>query len=164
MSYRNKTYIAFDGDNDMHYYRIMCAWRENEHIDFNFYNAHDLNYARDSSQEESIKRQLRERMQNAKQLILLVGERTRYLTKFVKWEIEYARYLDLPVIVSNLKGVKEYDAARCPIWVVDTTLSTVHISFGKNIIKYALDNFPEWYASNKYEGPKLYYPASVYGG
>lgn len=162
MSYRNKTYIAFDGDNDMHYYRIMCAWREHEHIDFNFYNAHDLNSARDSSQEESIKRQLRERMQNAKQFILLVGKRTRYLTKFVKWEVEYARKLDLPVIVSNLNGAKTYDASLCPSWAVDTILSTVHISFGKNIIKHALDNFPDWYIINKYKGPTLDYPASAY--
>ena len=27
MGYRNKTYIAFDGDNDMHYYRLMTAWK-----------------------------------------------------------------------------------------------------------------------------------------
>ncbi len=162
MSYRNKTYIAFDGDNDMRYYQIMCAWKENDHIDFNFYNAHDLSSARDSSQEESIKRQLRERMQNSKQFILLVGEKTRYLTKFVKWEVEYARKLDLPIIVSNLNGTRMYDSARCPSWVVDNDTSTVHVSFGKDIIKYALDNFPDWYASNKHKGSELYYPASVY--
>src|SRR2546428_4190199 len=113
MSYRNKTYIAFDGDNDMRYYQIMRAWKENDNIEFDFYDAHDLNSARDSSTEESIKRQLRERMQNAKQFILLVGERTRYLTKFVQWEVEYARKLDLPVVVANLNGTKVYDASRC---------------------------------------------------
>src|SRR5438874_2728189 len=145
MSYRNKTYIAFDGTKDMRYYTTMLMWKANENIDFDFYNAHDLNSARDSSQEESIKRQLRERMQNAKQFILLVGESTRYLTKFVQWELEYARKLDLPMIVSNLNDVREYDSSRCPSWVVDTESSTVHISFGKDIIKYALDNFPDWY-------------------
>src|SRR5215472_12862811 len=110
MTYRNRTYIAFDGDNDMRYYRTMQMWKANDNIDFNFYDAHDLNSARDSSQEESIKRQLRERMQNAKQFILLAGEKTRYLTKFVMWEVEYARKLDLPIIVANLNGTKEYDA------------------------------------------------------
>ena len=40
MSYKNKTYVAFDGDEDMPYYRIMTAWKENDHIDFDFYNAH----------------------------------------------------------------------------------------------------------------------------
>ena len=61
MAYRNKTYIAFDGDKDMSYYRLMTAWSANERFDFEFHNAHDLNTARDTSQEESIKRQLRER-------------------------------------------------------------------------------------------------------
>src|SRR5438034_53405 len=69
MSYRNKTYVAFDGDNDMWAYRIMQAWHEHDHIDFNFYNAHDINSARDTSSEESIKAQLRERMANAKLMV-----------------------------------------------------------------------------------------------
>jgi hypothetical protein len=30
MAYRKKTYIVFDGDNDMHYYRLMTAWAAHE--------------------------------------------------------------------------------------------------------------------------------------
>lgn len=26
VAYPNKTYIAFDGDNDMHFYRLITAW------------------------------------------------------------------------------------------------------------------------------------------
>lgn len=43
MPYRNKTYVAFDADTDMHYYRIMQAWKEHDHIDFDFHNAHEMN-------------------------------------------------------------------------------------------------------------------------
>ena len=50
MAYRNKTYVAFDGDKDMRYYNLMKAWKQNDNTNFNFYNAHDLNTARDSSQ------------------------------------------------------------------------------------------------------------------
>jgi len=32
----------------MPYYRLMQAWKQNDGMDFNFYNAHDLNTARDS--------------------------------------------------------------------------------------------------------------------
>ncbi len=46
----------------MRYYRLMQAWTENEKFSFEFNNAHDLNTARDDSQKESIKRQLRERI------------------------------------------------------------------------------------------------------
>ena len=104
MPYRNKTFVSFDGDNDMPYYRLMCAWKQNDNIPFNFYNAHDLNYARDSSHEESIKVQLRIRMQNSKEFILLIGEKTRYLYKFVRWEIEQALARELPIIAVNLNG------------------------------------------------------------
>src|SRR5574337_1273317 len=75
MAYRNKTYVAFDGDKDIRYYLLMKAWKQSDKTDFNFYDAHDLNTARDSSQEESIKRQLRERMANSKVFVLLIGER-----------------------------------------------------------------------------------------
>ena len=98
MAYRNKTYVAFDGDNDIHYYRLMKAWRQTDSSTFNFYDAHDINTARDSSQEESIKRQLRIRMSNTKVFVLLIGNNTRFLRKFVKWEIETAIRLNLPII------------------------------------------------------------------
>ncbi len=60
MSYRNKTYVAFASE-DIHNYRLMGAWRENEHIEFDFYDAHDLYSSRDTSKPETIKRNLRER-------------------------------------------------------------------------------------------------------
>ncbi len=86
MAYRNKTYICFDGDKDMAYYRLMTAWNANDGFSLNFANAHDLNSARDTSNEESIKRQLRERFSNSKLFIVLIGESTKFLTKFVKWK------------------------------------------------------------------------------
>ncbi len=70
MSYQNKTFVSFDGDSDMHYYRLMTAWKQNDNLPFNFYNAHDLNAARDSSSEESIKAQLAERLRNSKVFVL----------------------------------------------------------------------------------------------
>ena len=150
MSYRNKTYVAFDGDNDMWAYRLMQAWKEHEHIDFNFYDAHDLNSARDTSTEESMKAQLRERMANAKQMVLLVGEHTKYLRKFVPWEIELARKKDLPIIVANLNKKREYDADRCPS-AIGNEVYTMHVAFYAKIIKYALDNFAEIYHEYKHE-------------
>ena len=42
MAYRNKVFVSFDGDADIHYYRLMCAWKQNDRTPFNFYDAHDL--------------------------------------------------------------------------------------------------------------------------
>lgn len=161
MAYRNKTYICFDGDTDMNYYRLLTAWSENPKFEFEFYNAHDLNTARDSSQEESIKRQLRERLANSKNLIVLIGEKTRLLTKFVKWEMEVAVKLDLPIIGVNLNGSKSQDD-RCPP-VIKEELA-IYVPFGDKIVTYALKNWPDTHkehrANNK-TGP-FYYVESVY--
>lgn len=140
MAYRNKTYVAFDGDNDITNYRIMQAWKSNDNIDFNFLDAHDLNTARDSSNEESIKAQLRVRMQNSKLFLLLVGENTYRCTKFVKWEIESAIRRKMPIIVVNLNGIKSHDNTLCPS-ILDNVLA-LHIPFKKNVIQYAIDNWP----------------------
>lgn len=149
MAYRNKTYIAFDGDNDMNYYRLMTAWLANDGFSLNFQNAHDLNSARDSSQEESIKRQLRERFANSKLLVVLIGASTKYLTKFVKWELEVALRLGLPIIGVNLNKSRQMDD-RCPPTIRDELV--VFVSFNHNIIEHAMDNWPDEFYGLKRAG------------
>ncbi len=139
MAYRNKTYICFDGDTDMKYYRLMTAWAENENFSFSFHNAHDLNTARDTSQEESIKRQLRERFANSKLFIVLIGEKTKFLTKFVKWEMEVALRLDLPIIGVNLNGSRRRDEL-CPPTIRDEL--AVYVPFGAKIVEHAMTGWP----------------------
>lgn len=161
MAYRNKTYIAFDGDNDMRYYRLMTAWNANDGFSLNFHNAHDLNTARDSSQEESIKRQLRERFANSKLLVVLIGTNTKYLTKFVKWEMEVALRLGLPIIGVNLNGSRRMDDL-CPSTIRDQLV--VYTSFNHNIIEYAMDHWPADYHSLRSTGTTgaRYYNDDVY--
>mgnify|MGYP000606112784 CR=1 FL=1 len=43
-------------------------------------------------------------MANSKVFVLLIGESTKNLTKFVKWEIELAIKKELPIICVNLNG------------------------------------------------------------
>jgi MTH538 TIR-like domain (DUF1863) len=161
--YRNKLYIAFDGDEDMEYYRTLQMWKANQYIDFDFYNAHDLNTARDTSLPDSIKAQLRDRMVNSKVVLLLVGQRTKFLRLFVPYEVKLARRLDIPVVVANLNKKRGYDANRCPSAVTDNPVSTVHVSFESRIIKHALNYFPNEYRSMKLApSSTLEYPASDY--
>lgn len=42
MSYRNKTYVIFDADNDRWAYAYMRGWKSNENMNFNFNDAHDI--------------------------------------------------------------------------------------------------------------------------
>lgn len=104
MSYRNKTYVIFDGDNDMWAYAFMKGWKSNENMEFNFSDAHDIKPLTDRASEETIKQRLRERMSSAKQVIVVIGENTKNLYRFVRWEIELAIAKGLPVIVVNLTG------------------------------------------------------------
>lgn len=161
MAYRNKTYIVFDGDNDMHYYRLMTAWHANDGFSLNFHNAHDLNSARDSSQEESIKRQLRERFANSKLLVVLIGQNTKYLTKFVKWELEVALRLELPIIGVNLNGSRRMDD-RCPATIRDQLV--VYVPFAHNIIEHAMDHWPSEFQRLRKEGVtgERYYVDALY--
>lgn len=161
MSYRNKTYVCFDGDEDMRYYRLMTAWKSNNNSTFNFHNAHDLNTARDTSQEESIKRQLRARFANSKTLVVLVGEKTKNLRKFVKWEMEVALKLGLPIIAVNLDGSRQ-KTDLCPPTIRDEL--AIHIPFGVKIMQYAMDNWPASHAAHIKAGESgaYHYNASVY--
>ena len=162
MAYANKTYVAFDADNNIHYYRMMTAWKKNSGVDFNFYDAHDLNNLRDGSSEETIKRRLAERFQSAKLFVLLVGDNTRYLYKFVRWEIEQALKRELPIVAVNLNGLRQYDDERCPP-ILDDELA-IHISFNQKILEYAMEYWPTSFSRHKKEGKRgpFYYEDFTY--
>ena len=151
MAYRNKTFISFASE-DIKSYRLMQAWNKNEKIDFNFYDAHDLNTARDTSTPETIKTRLRERLSNAKQIILLVGDETRKkaakLDSFIHYEVEVIKKLRLPIVFANLNQSRESQSSRIPA-ALGIPLYTISTSFQPKIIKYALDEFPAAYEKKK---------------
>ncbi len=62
--------MAFASEDITSYY-LMEAWRENKNIDFNFFVTHDIYISRDTSSDETIKRNLRERMKSARQFVSL---------------------------------------------------------------------------------------------
>jgi len=162
MAYRNKIYVAFDADNDMRYYRLMQAWKQNDHTNFNFYDAHDLNNMRDWSNEETIKNKLRERLKSTKVFVLLVGSQTRFHYKFVKWEVEQALKLNLPIVVVNLNGARSIDTENCPP-VIRNELA-LHVSFNSKIIEKALSAWEKLHYDYKAQGKTgdFYYEASIY--
>lgn len=171
MPYRNKTFISFASE-DIRYYRLMCAWRENEKIEFDFFDAHDINVARDSSQAETINRRLRERLGNTKQVVMLIGDQTRRKAAdpdtFVYYEARTILKLGLPVVFANVNRSREEEPDRIPKVLLEPyTMST---SFGPTIIKYALDSFPDAYDANlrspedkQKKGP-YHYIETVYDG
>lgn len=159
MSYRNKTYIAFASE-DINCYRLMTAWKEHEHIDFNFYNAHDLFIARDSSTPETIKRNLRERLKNAKQIILLGSPDCKRKggdgDSFLAYEIEVILELDLPIVIANLCQTRTIVNANIPKPILDAKHFTASVSFQPKIIQHALNNYASSYAESDKQGSHQY--------
>ena len=162
MPYRNKTYVCFDADNDIHYYRLMLAWKQNDNTDFQFYNAHDLNRLLPFSSEKTIKGKLRARLRNTKVFIVLIGESTQYLYKFVRWEMEQALGLDIPIIAVNLNGKRQQDKNRCPPIIRDELV--VHVSYNARIVQFALEGWETEYHNLKRESTSgaRHYNLSVY--
>ena len=161
MSYRNKTYVIFDADNDRWAYAFMNGWKSNENVNFNFHDAHEIGPLTERASDDTIKARLRERFSNAKQAIVLVGKETKNLRKWVPWEIEISQKLDLPIIVVNLNGQRQMDPDLCPSLL--RTWLAAHVSFSAKIIQYALDNFPNEYGriQASASGPR-YYTADQY--
>ena len=145
MTYRNKTYVCFDAGQDIKYYNLLKAWNKNEDFDFLIYNAHELNNLREGSKEETIKRKLKERLNNSKLMLVLVGENTKYLYKYVRWEIEQAIELDIPIIAVNIvkdsngKYNRKLDIKNCPAILKNCT--ALHIAFREKIINIAIQNW-----------------------
>jgi len=161
MAYHDKVYVSMDADNDLHYYNLMKAWKQNDNTNFDFRDAHDLNTILDKS-EASIKAGLQERFRHTKVFVLLVGEHTRYLYKYVRWEIEQAIKRKLPCIVVNLNGKRSMDSELCPP-IIQNELA-IHVSFNARILQYALEHWPDSDAQKRKdeESGAYYYKDSVY--
>ena len=132
-----KTFVGFSS-TDIHYYRLMLAWKENEHIDFNFANcqlAQEIN----SEDEAYIKRKCRERIDLAGTFAVLIGQDTRSKHKYVRWEMEVALEKKCRIIGINLDGSRQMVQETCPPIIRD--VGAVFVPFSPKIVGYALENY-----------------------
>lgn len=140
MPYRNRTYVCFDADTDMWAYKYMVGWKNHDHIDFNFHDAHDLNNLRDGSSEKTIKDKLKIRMKSTKLLIVIVGAKTKNLFKFVRWEMDVAIEMGIPIAAVYLNKGKGMDPVTCPPILKNRLV--LHIPYYQSTIKWAVDFWP----------------------
>lgn len=134
------TYTIFDGDNDKWAYGHMKGWAALPNVPFTFENAHDLDSMSARAQgEEYVKRNLKARMEQSTTVIVLIGDATKNLYKFVRWELELALDLGLPIIAVNLNGSRVQDDL-CPPIIRDECV--VHVPFKLKPIKHALTHWP----------------------
>lgn len=79
--YRTRTYLAGDWDGDKDIISIIQQWNKSENWALDYSDAHILTQARDSSLPCSIKRSLLERLNASKTFVLIVGRKTKEVTK-----------------------------------------------------------------------------------
>ena len=165
MSCRNKTYAAFASE-DISQYRMMQAWRDIDNIDFGLYDAHDLNVSRDSSRDETIRANLRKRMSNAKQFVLLgsaharrKGGRRRHAPRLLGSDDAVPRPADRHRELGTAKP-RDHEGVH-PQPLLDADHYTLSVFFQPKIIMHALDKYAPQYAGSTKSGPH-YDGADVY--
>ena len=176
MAYRNGTYISFHAngtdiptDSDIKYYNLMKAWTEKGDDDFTMINSHEKSSSvRDSSKKATLRLSLQERLRNSRNMVLIIGNPTRFDTDWVPFEIEQAiDTYKIPIIATYVN----YETILAPdqlssLWpnalairINKRTARVIHIPFKKAPIKSALDQFGH---DNLPSGSLVYYTRETY--
>jgi hypothetical protein len=158
MGYRNGTYIAFHAggttnpaDSDIKFYHMLRMWHLRRDDEFQFIDSHEKTSAvRDSSSRETLRRALVTRLNNSKQMLLIVGRSTRFDTDWVPLEIRHAiDVCGLPIIAAypdyeyivNPSRLRHLWPRALEARIDDDTAGVIHIPFKKIPISRALARF-----------------------
>ena len=176
MAYRNGTYIAFHaqgtnqpGKSDIDYYNLMKAWSAKSDDDFTMINSHEKASAvRDTSKKATLMASLLLRLRNSKNMVLIIGDTTRFDTDWVPFEIEKAvDHYGLPIIATY----PDYESIMAPaklrpLWptalkdrIDNKAARVIHIPFKKLPIANAIDQFT---LANPPKSPLAYYSRATY--
>ena len=147
-----RTFVGFSS-TDIRYYRLMQAWKEHEHIDFNFTDC-QLTSELNSEDEIYIKRKCRERLDMAGTYIMLIGEDTRYKYTYVKWEAEVAIEKECRIIGVNLDGWRYANLGTCP--PVINNIGAMFVPYSPQIIQYTLENYVRKQSDNWHYEDHIY--------
>ena len=132
-----RTFVGFSS-TDIHYYRLMLAWKAHEHIDFNFTDC-QLSISINSENEAYIKGKCRERINMAGTFAVLIGKDTRSKHKYVRWEMEVAIEKKCRIIGVNLDGSRSVVSSTCP--PIIKNIGAIFVPFSPKIVAYALENY-----------------------
>jgi hypothetical protein len=119
---------------------MMCAWKKNENIDFNFADF-QLEEAIDSENEYYIKSVCRDKIRRTDTFILLIGTDTWQKTVYVKAEVEVAIEKGCRLIGVNLDHWRSMNPYTCPPFFL--TVGALFVPFSPQIVARALDP-AEW--------------------
>jgi hypothetical protein len=132
----------------------MRAWSAHPDDEFTMVNSHDKAAAvRDTSKRETLRRSLKERLCNSRNMVLVIGETTRNDTDWVPFEIEQAvDTYQIPIIAAYTKKVCDgpirHPPALTSYWplalttrINNKTAHVIHIPFKKEALLDAISQF-----------------------
>lgn len=158
MSYRNGTYVAFDGQgttdptaSDLKYLGLLRGWDKNKGFEFHYIDSHLKTAAvRDSSKKVTLENRLMERMRNSKNMLLVLSNDTNYDRGMLNFEIEKAVDLyELPIIIAytNCSQIRRYDEYK-ERWpkalkerITAESVDAIHIPFKEKSIMNTLSKY-----------------------
>lgn len=176
MAYRNGTYVAFHangtnkpGESDIDYYNLIKAWSAHPGDDFTMINSHDKASAvRDLSLKETLRASLLERLRNSRNMILIIGDTTRFDDDWVPFEIIKAiDSYKLPIIATypGYKNILVPNQLR-QLWpaalakrIDDQSARVIHVPFKKVPLADAMERFDH---NNLPEGALTHYTQASY--
>lgn len=158
MAYRNGTYIAFHAGgvtdptkSDIKYYNTMKMWNVNKNIDFSLIDSHEKTASvRDTSKKETLRRNLVTRLNNSKQMVLILTKTTKNDDDWVPFEIIQAiDKCKMPIILaypdfSSIMApgqLSDYWPAALKTRIENGTARAIHIPFKKEPVLDAISQF-----------------------
>ena len=156
MSTKNQICVCLDAEHDMRYYNLIKDWEANDAFSCQFVRTYDLNSQAGYQSDELIKQKVRQRMINSSALLVIIGEDTRNLFKYIRFELEYAIMHNIPIIGVNTNGHRKIDQ-NCPP-ILKNQLA-VYVPFSLRSIGKALTNWPKThreYIRKNMKGPYHY--------
>jgi len=133
----SRIFVSFSS-TDIDCFNLMKAWKENEHIDFNFIDM-QIKKGIDSENEQYIKSILRKKITNSGTFIQLIGKDTKSKHKYVRWEADVAIEKNCRLIGVNLNNLIQMDNNLTP--PILKNKGVLFIIFSPEVLKHALNNF-----------------------
>ncbi len=158
MAYRNGTYVAFHAGgttdptaSDIKYYRTMKMWDQSNSIEFNLIDSHEKTASvRDSSKKTTLAASLRKRLNNSKNMVLIITNTTKNDRDWVPFEIAHAVDSSKIPIIAAYPGFDRVQGPRelSYLWpaalrqrIDNGSASVIHVPFLKAPIMDAIDQF-----------------------
>ena len=139
---------------------MMCAWKANENIDFNFADF-QLDEAINSLNPSYIKFVCRNKIKKVDTFVLLIGNDTWQKTEFVQAEVEAAVEKGCRLIAMNLNDCRVKDWL-CPWFFMNT--GALFIPFSSRIAAEALKPWKRPQPDSNLTSSDWYFDDRVYTG